>query len=56
MDWIDDKVEALRAIPKTLVGGHQRPIITTVTSLGVLDTKTLAFEVAFTPVQLGAIA
>lgn len=54
MSWIDDKVEALRSIPRTPVGGHVRPMITTVASLGVLDTKSLGFEVSFAPLQLGA--
>lgn len=56
MDWIDDKVDLLRSMPRSLVGGHTRPSISTVTSLGVVDTKTIAFQVTFTPIHLGAAA
>lgn len=56
MTWVDEKVELLRAIPPTLIAGRHRPQLSTVNALGVLDNKALAFEITFTPIQLGALA
>lgn len=58
MAWIDDKVNLIRlmlAEGKPTVAGHVRPTVTAVTAVGVLDAKAIAFAVAFTPIQLGAV-
>lgn len=57
MPWIDRRVHELRVClaPRALVGGALRPTLTTVRSLGVVDTKSLAFECALTPIHLGEI-
>lgn len=57
--WVDERVDMLRAgwSPVFEVGGHRRPAVLSVSSPGLLDagSQLFAFEVRFTPIQLGEV-